>query len=473
MSPSVHFETLGCKLNQVETEAAARCFTDAGFAVSLEPWTAATSSCHDTILCVVNTCTVTAKAEQKARRIIRLLLAKCPDAAVVVTGCYAQVEASSIKSLDSRVAVLGGQHKDCLTLVPAVLSAHPGTGGQQLAVFLQQLFDAPAETGTSAAAFKLSTDTFLTHSRASIKIQDGCNNACTYCRIHLARGRAVSLDVQQVLDRVLSLEAAGQNEVVFTTVNIAQYRGMWNGSLTGFSGLLRVLLERTDHIAFRISSLYPEIVTAELCSLIKNPRVRPHFHLSVQSGSDYILELMHRPYRAAAVKTAVALLQEAKDRPFLAADIIAGFPGETDEDFEQTMDLCRSSRFSWIHAFPFSPRPGTPAFDMRPAVPNFVTAGRVAALESFAHAQRAAYISSFSGTIRTAVCETVRASYVSRKNIVVHAVTDNFLHCQISFPAGTADIPSAGSVITVRILGPAGDSERSGDCDTLAAYVPA
>src|SRR5574344_794118 len=433
---SVHFETLGCKLNQVESEAAARSFADAGFSVSMEPWTASCEEDKNTVICVVNTCTVTSKAEQKARRVIRLLLSKCPEAAVVVTGCYAELDKELIRTIDPRVVVLGGQHKYLLSKVPSAAIAETARG-KSLAQKLQALFDQDVKLNVAAPAFILSTDTFISHSRSSIKIQDGCDNACTYCRIHLARGKAVSLDVQSVLDRVHALEDAGQNEVVFTTVNIAQYRGAWKDGYTDFAGLLRILLEQTNRISFRISSLYPEIVNEELCALIASPRVRPHFHLSVQSGSDRILSLMKRPYRSDAVRHAVDLLRGAKTNPFFACDIIAGFPGETDEDFAQTMKLMHDCRFAWIHAFPFSARPGTPAYLMRPMVPNSVAGERVAQLESFAKKSRDEYISSYKGIELPAICETVRRPKILRDTVIVHAVTENFLHCQMTFDAGS------------------------------------
>jgi threonylcarbamoyladenosine tRNA methylthiotransferase MtaB len=298
--------------------------------------------------------------------------------------------------------------------------------------------------------FRLLTDTFLTHSRSSIKIQDGCNNACTYCCIHLARGHSVSLDVQSVLDRVRELERSGQKEVVFTAVNIAQYRGEWHGSFIPFAELLKVLLDGTEGIFFRMSSLYPEIVDEKLCRIISDQRVRPHFHLSVQSGSDSVLHAMQRPYTVLQVRKAVQLLRNVKENPFIACDIIAGFPGETSDDFEQTMQLCRDSSFSWIHAFPFSPRPGTPAYTMRPSVPQSETGKRVARLTELACDNKIAYINSFAGKIRSAVAETVHHAPVTPQHeSLVHAVTDNFLHCELRIASG--EQPRPGSLINVTI----------------------
>ena len=461
---TVHFETLGCKLNQAESEGAARAFVDAGFSVTMTPLTGAMRD--DVVLCVVNTCTVTAKAEQKARRIIRLLLAKCPACAVVVTGCYAQLDRREIMAIDVRICVLGGQRKGALAAVPALLRSAGDMTGVALARFLQAQFD---DSGVqSVSPFALTTDTFLHHSRASLKIQDGCNAACTYCRIRLARGTSVSLAVQDVLDRVVALERAGQAEVVITTVNIAQYRGAWRDGFADFATLLELMLAHTRTIGIRISSLYPEIVTERLARIIAHPRVRPHFHLSVQSGSDAVLARMKRPYRAEVVFAAVERLRRAKQRPFLACDIIAGFPGETDEDFTQTMVLLQKTAMTFVHAFPFSARPGTEAYAMRPMVPNAVAGVRVARLEAYSKAAKADYINAFVGAELAAVCESVRHAPASSDTVIVHAVTDNFLHCQLRFPVGSPRIPQPGSVIRVRVRRPLAENERTGESDTLA-----
>ena len=474
MGRTIHFETLGCKLNQAESEGAARFFTEAGFQVTMEPFTASVLD-EDVALCVVNTCTVTAKAEQKARRIIRMLLKCCPRAAVAVTGCYAQLNQKDILEIGARVCVLGGQHKASLADVPpllkSILDENEGAEGGQIAAEIQAFFDRENESplkDITASPFRLSTDTFLSHSRSSLKIQDGCDNACAYCRIRLARGKSVSLDAAEVLSRISALEKSGQSEVVITTVNISQYESEFEGEKIRFAGLLRLILENSSSIGIRISSLYPEIVDEELSMLCRNPRVRPHFHISVQSGSDKILARMRRPYKAASVRRACGLLREAKLSPFLACDIIAGFPGETDDDFNMTMSLIEDCGFTFVHAFPFSARPGTEAFDMRPMVPNNETDKRIARLEDYNRRARTAYISSFAGKTLPAVCETIHRVRLVRDRVTIHAVTENFLHCQLVFSPGDKSIPEAGSVIGVRVIRPLEKHERTGESDTLA-----
>ena len=474
----VHFETLGCKLNQVESEGAAKCFADSGFVVSAEPFTAGTPENVDVSVCVVNTCTVTAKAEQKARRVIRLLLSKCPCAVIIITGCYAQLNKEELLSIDERVCVLGGQRKGFLSQVPPLIAENLEKSAVEIKSRLQLFFDektAAAKPNEISEPFNLSTLSFFNHSRASLKIQDGCNCVCTYCRIRLARGTSVSLDAAQVVSRVRQLEESGHSEVVITTVNIAQYRSKIVGSdgkesVINFSGLLKLILESTSSIGIRISSLYPEIVDEAFGKIVSNPRVRPHFHISVQSGSDEILRKMKRPYKIEAVFRACDILRKAKKNPFLACDIIAGFPGETDEDFEATMKMLDECGFTFVHAFPFSPRPGTEAFSMRPMVANYVTDERIRRLEEFNARHKGSYIASFVGKELPAVTETVHraaSKIVMREKIIVHAVTENFLHCQIVFAEGS-DIPKPGSLVTVKIIRALEKNERTGESEVLA-----
>lgn len=431
---TVHFETLGCKLNQIESEAAAKAFSDSGFSVDVKPCTASFCENPNVFLCVVNTCTVTAKAEQKARRIIRLLLEKFPYAAVLVTGCYAEVEPEQILAINSRVAVLKGTEKDYLSKLPSIIacssffdSSHELSeqkNPEKLASFLNKLVKEVSPAELKKASFTLATDTFLSHSRASIKIQDGCNCNCAYCRIHIARGKSVSLPASEVLSRVKNLEKAGQCEVVITGVNLSQYYSNEAGIVMRFPELMQFLLAGTSTIAFRISSLYPDIVTDDFCAILSNRRIRPHFHLSVQSGSDKILKSMKRPYTAADVVNAAQKLRSIKPDCFLAADIITGFPGETDEDFSASMELTRQCRFSWVHVFPFSPRPGTEAFAMRPQVPQAVSGERARNLTSLAVEQKRVFLENSLGKCFNAIIEKRRINEI-------RAVSENFIHLRI------------------------------------------
>lgn len=476
---NIHFETTGCRLNQIESESAARSFTEESFSVSLKPLTAKTCLDPETVLCVVNTCAVTQKAEQKDRRIIRLVLEKCPNATVIVTGCYAQLSPLDIRNMNERIAVLPGQIKSRLAEVPLLLKKNLENGkfnAVDFAIELNEgLFAKQTEKkGFSENAFKLSTDSFIAHSRSSIKIQDGCNNNCTYCTINIARGHSVSLDAQIVIDRVVQLEQSGQAEVVFTTVNIGQYRGKYGDEYIDFAHLLKLCLENTSKIAMRISSLYPEVVDEFFCEVIKNPRVCPHFHISVQSGSDAVLKAMARRYSADDVLNACNMLKAAKDNPFLACDIITGFPGETAEDFGKTMELCEKCGFAWVHVFPYSERPGTVAATLKNKVPQSVSGERASRLSAWASESKKSYIEKCSGNIFNAVLETMKKPSVFAKGegkVVYHAVTENFLHCEIKDSDGFL-APKSGSLVKVRILGEyEAVTKKGGETDCLAEIV--
>jgi len=427
----IHFETLGCKLNQIETESLAQEFLRAGFSVTDSlPENEALSPNENPIISIVNTCTVTGKAEQKARRLIRLLLRKWPDTPVLVTGCYAEVEADTIAAIDPAVRVVPGSRKNELADLPPFLRDHLALGGQSIVEILDGFI---GENRSESVPFRLSTDNFQFHSRASIKIQDGCNNMCAYCRIRLARGHSVSLPANDVLTRIKAIEEAGWNEVIITGVNLSQYRS----DNKGFADLLKLILDTTSRIQVRISSLYPESIDDALVPILKNERVCPHFHLSVQSGSNRILSLMRRPYPAETVYRAAARLREIKENPFLACDIITGFPSETDEDFEQTLTMCTEIGFAWIHAFPFSPRPGTEAYEMKPHIPERIAGERVAQLSILAEKNRTAYHEYWIGRTLPAIAET------ENRNGETTVLTSNYL---------SLTIPETGLIRGERIM---------------------
>ena len=458
----VIFFTVGCRLNQIESESAARFFVEKSFSVSLVPLNAKSPVDYDTQLAVINTCAVTQKAEQKDRRMIRLILEKCPNACVVVTGCYAQLSKPQILSINSRIAVLKGLLKSRITEVSSLLqkqienSPEKRINPVEFAEFLNEKIFSSRENSVKVSEnpFKLSTDSFLAHSRPSIKIQDGCNSSCSYCTIHIARGSSVSLSPSEVVMRVLNLEKFGYAEVVFTTVNISQYRGEYNGEILDFPHLLDLCIKKTSKIAFRISSLYPEVIDDFFCSVISSSRVRPHFHISVQSGSNKILLAMGRKYLREDVIEACRKLNDAKLNPFIASDIITGFPGETDEDFDLTMDLCRKCNFSYVHVFPFSERKNTPASTMKNKVPQYVRDERAKKLSLLALKNKEEYIKKCENKVFDAVLETVKDEMykiLPSGKKVFHAVTENFLHCMITAEKDF-DAPPQGSSVKLRIL---------------------
>jgi threonylcarbamoyladenosine tRNA methylthiotransferase MtaB len=288
---SIALQTLGCKLNQLEGEAIVGAFTGEGF--TLVPWEEGKAD-----IFLVNTCTVTSKAEQKARRIIRKILKESPEACVIVTGCYAQVAPEAVAELaDSGrgepvhqrlLFVIPGDRKSSLLDLPKFIAA-PERSAQTPALILEKWM---RNLGVFSPQdrFRFNPEVFSGHSRAFLKIQDGCDNRCSYCRVTLARGASISLEAAEVLSRLRVLEAAGFGEAVLTGINICQYQ---DGAM-GLRGLLEYLLRETDTIALRVSSVEPEYITRDLVEVLGNPRIRPHFHLAIQSGSPHILQKMRR-----------------------------------------------------------------------------------------------------------------------------------------------------------------------------------
>ena len=431
---SVRIETLGCRLNQVESEALAVRFAECGFDVfskESEPLI------FPVKLCIVNTCTVTGKAEQKARRLIRLLLKEHEDAVILVTGCYAELEADSIEKIHKRIIAFSGKKKDELDGLPQFLKdaylknkdlkEDAVNLKKNLLIFRNKIYSKESrpdksflikETERSKSMFKLSSPVFVFHSRASLKIQDGCNNACAYCRIRLARGTSVSLPAEEAVRRIVQIEKNGAAEVVLSGVNLSQYRDEKYG---GFANLLAMLLENTKKIRLRISSMYPECVDEDILKIVENKRICPHFHLSVQSGSDKILKAMNRPYREADIRRAINNLRKAKDNPFIGCDIITGFPSETEEDFLQTFKMCEDLKIPGIHVFPFSARPGTKAFLMKPKVPEREAGRRAFLLSELSKKNYQSYLVSCNGKLFFGVIEK------PQNNEDLRIVTENYL----------------------------------------------
>jgi threonylcarbamoyladenosine tRNA methylthiotransferase MtaB len=322
----IALDTVGCKLNQAETQSLAQQFARAGYRL-VPPDDGAD-------IYVLNTCTVTHVADGKCRRLLTKARRRNPDALVVAIGCYAErarEELSRIKGVD---LVLDNSQK--LDLLPLL---------EQSGRLLR------SETASTRADFR---------TRAFIKVQDGCNNFCTYCIVPLVRGREKSRPLEQVLDEVGNRVADGYKEVVLTGTEICSY----NDKGIGLTELLRRILEETGVARLRLSSLQPREITPELIGLWQDGRLCRHFHLSLQSGSDAVLKRMNRRYTAADYRWAVELIREAVPDVAVTTDVIVGFPGETEAEFKESYNFTRQMDFARIHVFSYSPRPGTRAATM-------------------------------------------------------------------------------------------------------------
>jgi len=458
---SVGFKTFGCRLNQGESDSAARAFEDAGFRV-LPPGDDDEAGDGGSLpgpdLLVVNTCTVTSKAEQKARRILRLALRGNPRAVVIVTGCYAELGSDEIASLGERILVVPGSRKGVLERFPEAFASELGPGGDPLAAAAAAL---ASLASADADPFALGKGEAPHRARSLLKVEDGCDRACAYCRVRIARGRPVSLDADEAVRRARKAAEGGRAEIVLTGVNLSRYSGCEGG----FSGLLRRLVAETEGVSFRISSFEPEGIDADFIEAASSPRVRPFFHLPVQSGSPAVLARMGRSPDAEAILRAVAGLQRAKGDPFISLDMMTGFPGETDAEFGESLAFARAVSPAWIHVFVFSPRPGTAAVRMRPLVPERVAVERAAELSRLAREGKAAYAGRWIGREVAAVIERPGGAGEDR----AEAFTENAL--RVSLAAGLPLSGSAGKGIRIR-LRPSGDPSYDAEGEAAAGTGP-
>lgn len=381
--------TFGCKLNQFETEALASEFRGQGFSL-VSPDEAAE-------VYIINTCTVTSKSEQKARRLIRKISRQRPRALLIVTGCYAQLNRDDLAGLGENVRVVSQEDKAGLIELPATLKRRNETARGAIA---------PVDLSAVAGdPFRFRVDRFSYHSRAFLKVQDGCDYRCSYCRVPLARGKSVSLDPEEAVKRARETEQRGYREVVLTGVNLTAYR---YGEIR-LPELLSRLLGGTQRLRLRLSSLEPEMIKPELAEVLRDRRICPHFHIPIQSGSNTILLRMRRRYRVEQIVRVVELFREAKQDPFVAADIIVGFPGETDQDFLASFRLVETLKLSKLHVFPFSPRPGTPAEHMTDHVPERIRDERVGKLLSLSDSLHELYAGRWVGKRVEVVLERERS----------------------------------------------------------------
>ena len=369
---NVYIYTLGCRLNQCESEAIADSFAKNGFSVL--------QSHEDADIVVVNSCTVTSKAEQKARRMIRLFSKSAK--AVIVTGCYVEVSGEEVSRLGENVVIFSLREKaDLLSLPPHILSS--------ALLGMDTLDSVRSFPKKERSPFDFDAQSFAYHSRAYLKIQDGCDNSCGYCRTTIARGESRWLDGEEVVRRVKALEAEGFREIMLTGVNLTNY----DHTGDGLGGLMeKILRECGTNIRFRLSSMEPDHVDDRLLDAISDYRVFPHFHIPIQTASDRVLKIIGRNYSIDHVEYIIRRLREIKDDPFIACDVIAGLPGEREEDWKITYDFLDRNDFAAMHVFPYSPRPGTPLYSSPLKIEERVRDERAKELRKLSERQSRSYL---------------------------------------------------------------------------------
>jgi len=372
--------TLGCKVNQYETQYVREALLGVGYEDAVE---------HEPAeLCIVNTCTVTAEGDAKSRQAIRRLARRNPGAKIVVMGCYA-------------------------TRAPEEVAALPGVS--QVVTDKRELPDLLGRFGVTDLPTGISG--FGRRHRAYVKVQDGCLLRCSFCIIPYVRPQLVSRPMDHILDEVRRLVDRGYREVVLTGIHLGHYGVEWNRSLpkhrwVRLSHLVRQIAELPGDFRVRLSSIEATEVTRELVEAMADypEKIAPHLHISMQSGSDAVLRRMRRRWGAQRFIDRCRLVQERLDRPAITTDIIVGFPGETDADFQQTIDAARAVGFSKIHIFPFSPRHGTPAAAMPDPVAKHVQMERSRELAAVEAELRERYYRSLLGRRLRVLVETALAS---------------------------------------------------------------
>jgi threonylcarbamoyladenosine tRNA methylthiotransferase MtaB len=406
-----HVENFGCRATQADGAALERQFEGRGLSRSL----AAQAD-----LVIINTCTVTNSADQDARAAIRRVQRQNPLAKIIVTGCYAQRAPEEVAALPGVTAVIGNSHKHQLAeialdeiaprrtaFVPlARLSGAKQTAKatDQAPLFVSDIF---AHTELLAAPVFEAASGFLENSRTrpNLKVQDGCDNRCSFCVIPSVRGQSRSLPVVQIIDEVNALVAAGYREVVISGINL----GRWGHDLgirlpaTGdrklnFEFLLRSILAETQLEKLRISSVEPMDWTDEVIALVaSSPRIAKHAHVPLQSGSDAVLRRMHRKYRPWHYREKIENIRASMPTAAIGADVMVGFPGETDAEFESTRRLIADLSFTYLHVFTYSARPDTPAATMANQVPIYIARERNKILRDLAAEKKLAFMNSFVG----------------------------------------------------------------------------
>ncbi|MBJ6723185.1 tRNA (N(6)-L-threonylcarbamoyladenosine(37)-C(2))-methylthiotransferase MtaB [Geomesophilobacter sediminis] len=393
----VAITTLGCKINQFESAAMTEALAKEGY--ELVPF----SETADVY--IINSCTVTAKTDAESRRLIRRGNRLNPDARIVVTGCYAQMAGEDLLKIPGVNLILGNSEKRSIT------------------DFLRDLGDEPKAVVSDIAREKstegFQLETFAEHTRAFLQVQNGCDARCAYCIVPYARGASRSVAPREALDAISSFAAKGFQEVVLTGIHLGAY-GL---DLTPPTNLL-FLLEEADAVAavprLRVGSVEPTEIPPEFVEFLAGSRtVCPHLHIPLQSGSDGVLDRMNRGYTTALFRELVASLVAAVPDICLGADVIAGFPTETDAEFSEACDFIASLPLAYLHVFPYSARPGTPAATMTPQISPAVVRDRAAALRKISEKKMAEYCLRFVGRELQVLVQKENESGLSRNYLTV------------------------------------------------------
>lgn len=373
----IAFYTLGCKVNQYETQALEQLSAQRGHA--LVPFDGEADAY------VINTCTVTAVSDKKSRQIIRRARKSAPDGVIAVCGCYPQTHPGEVEELGVDLIAGTGDRGGFLDLLERAWEERQPISALDDA-FQRRSFEALPAGGLEG------------RTRCLLKIEDGCVNFCSYCIIPYARGRVRSLPLEDCAREARRLAEEGYQELVLTGIEISSWGQDLGGGLGLIDAVEAICNAAPESLRVRLGSLEPRTITPEFCRRAAAlPNLCPHFHLSMQSGCDAVLARMNRKYDSARYYESVRLLNQAFDRPAITTDLIVGFPGETEEEFGQTLEFIRKCNFSAMHIFPYSRRPGTPADRLPGQVLRAVKEERAHRAAQVAAAMEEAYLDRWLG----------------------------------------------------------------------------
>jgi len=393
-----HIQQFGCRATQADGAAIERQLLDRGYTPAPNPATAS--------IVVLNTCTVTAAADAQARDAIRKIHAHNPAAQLIVTGCYAQRAPEELAALPGVSWVVGNSHKpqipNLVTQIAPFAPSSSSVGAQHVAPHLgaiSNLVDCPRPAPILSGDIFAHPE-FLSapieggeshHTRPILKIQDGCNNRCSFCVIPYVRGKSRSLPPHQVIHEIQSLTESGSREIVLSGINLGTY-GRDLAPRAELLDLLRRILDETSLERLRISSIEPQDATQDLIDLFASTdRIAQHFHMPLQSASDPILAAMHRWYRSEHYARRLDLIHDRLPNAAIGADVIAGFPGETESDHAATLAFIDRHPFTYLHVFSYSPRPGTKAAQSPNQVPAATIKRRARELRSLSESKSSAF----------------------------------------------------------------------------------
>ncbi|MFA7405365.1 MAG: tRNA (N(6)-L-threonylcarbamoyladenosine(37)-C(2))-methylthiotransferase MtaB [Pelobacteraceae bacterium] len=397
----VAISTLGCKTNQFESAAMVEQLKAAGYVVV--PFS------EPSDFYIINSCTVTARTDAETRRLIRRARRLNPGSRIIATGCYAQVAPGELEKMPELDCVLGNQEK------------------QNITTLLESSKHSVSNIAAISQAEPLKLTSFAEHTRAFLQVQNGCNSFCSYCIVPYARGRSRSVSPADILQGIRDLAANGFKEIVLTGIHLGAY-GLDLPSPTSLTALIRLIDDELIVPRLRIGSVEPNEVSEELLALMaQSLTICPHLHLPLQSGSDSVLNRMGRPYTSAFFRNLMARLSATMPDAFIGADVIAGFPGETDAEFDETVQLLEELNFSDLHVFPYSSRPGTRAADMPGHLPAHIVTERAARLRKMAELKKRSFLNRFIGHE-----QKILVQKFDRKTGTCRGLSRNYL--VVSFP---------------------------------------